>query len=184
MRLLPSLPAIVLAVIAAPAAHAWDFEKDAAALRAIHSRLARSIVTVDTVVRERSPQGIPVDTPQRATGLVHDGRGGIVGPTSLVSGAIGGTPRVVSVGGPGAGGEAFPARLVGRADEVGFAFFRVDDARFSGEPITFADEDTLEVGDFFASVRLAGPNFGHAPYLDAFMVSAAISQPKRCYVTS
>ncbi|MFG0320469.1 MAG: PDZ domain-containing protein [Planctomycetota bacterium JB042] len=182
----PRRPFLVLALAlcsSAPAA-AYDFEKDAAALRAIHARLARSIVSVDTVVRERSPQGIPVDTPQRATGIVHDGRGGIVAPTSLVAGAIGGRPRVVSVEVHDAEGTRFDARFVGRDDAVGFAFFRVDDGGFAGEPLEFSGEDSLEVGDFFASVRLSGPNFGHVPYLDAFMVSASVAEPKRCYVTS
>lgn len=178
--------ALVLAiapVFCAPA-FALDFEKDAAALRRIHRQLAPSIVTVDTIVRERTPQGIVVDTPQRATGLVHDDRGGIVAPSSLVNGAIGGRPTIVSVEVHDADGEAYEARFVGRAPEAGFAFFRVAAEKFAGTPITFAEDDTLDIGDFFASVRLAGPNFGHAPYLDAFMVSARIDAPKRCYVTS
>ena len=175
--------AFVVALAAATPATAYDFEKDAAALRAIHASMGKVIVTIDALVRDKSPQGVPIDTPQRATGVVLDADGGVVGPNSLVAGAYGGVGRVVSVAVTDARGERYPARLTGRADDVGLAFFRVDDDGFGGEPVEFAEDDSLGIGDFFASLRLAGPNFNHALYLDAFMVSAALERP-RCFVTS
>jgi len=176
---------LVVSLVAsmAPSSRAYDFEKDAAALRRIHEQMTDTIVTLDVVVRDRSPQGVPIETPQRATGVVHDAAGGVVGPSSLVAGAFGGRAKVISVAVTDARGERHPARLVGKAAELGLAFFRVDGVGFRGTPVELADDDTLKIGDFFATLRLAGPNFAHALYLDAFMVSARLDAP-RCYVTT
>jgi S1-C subfamily serine protease len=73
---------------------------------------------------------------------------------------------------------------VGRDPAVDIAWIRVEDTGFCAVPVQFDDNDELRVGDFIASVKLAGKNFGRVPFIDAFLVSGAISRPSRCYLTT
>ena len=173
------------ALIAAPCLSlAVDMNEDAAMLRAIHERLRHSVVQIGTVVRDELPSGVSLDTERSAVGMVVSDDGLILGPWSVVEGAGTGESRVASVTIFLEGARRFEASYLGPDRETETAFFRVDDPDFDARPIEFDVSDQLEVGDFIASVKLTGPSFGRVAYLDAFLVSGAVPEPSRAYLTT
>ncbi len=172
--------ALATLVLAAPAL-ARDFDKDSEALRAIHARLAPSVVRVDLVQSIETPTRVTLDSEKSGNGLVISGDGWIISDESMVrGGAAGGEVEAVTV--TLEGGRRFDASYQGRTELL--TFFRVVDPEFDARAVTFAADDQLDVGDFVASVKLAGPSFGHVAYLDAFMISGKVSKPRRAYLTN
>ena len=161
-----------------------DMREDSARLKAIHDLLRDSVVQIELVVRDEFPSGVSLDTDKSSVGLVVSADGLILGPGSVVEAAGPGDSRVVSVTIFQHGGRQFDAILVGQDRETGIVFFQVKDPDFSGRPLEFDRQDGLSAGDFIATLRLAGPNFGRTPYLDAFLVSGALEEPDRCYLTT
>ncbi len=181
-----SLRAIAVALTLAAPAVARDHESDSSALKAIHAALAPSVVQVDAVVQSAAKSGIDLDVPKSFFGVVtaRDGqRSTIVCPGEFFDQDSALDSRVTSVTVRVAGGKDFPAEFLAQDDDVALAFLRVDDADFPGRPAQFAADDAVVPGDFVATVRLAGPSFGFVPYVDAFLVSAIVDEP-RCFVST
>lgn len=161
-----------------------DLREDSARLKAIHDGLRDSVVQIELVIRDEFPNGATLDTEKSSTGLVVSDGGLILGPGNVVSPVGPGESRVVSVTIFQRGGRRFDATLVGQDKETELVFFQVEDPTFSGRQVAFDRRDELQAGDFIASLRLAGPNFGRAPYLDTFLVSGVLEEPNRCYLTT
>ncbi|MFH0944392.1 MAG: PDZ domain-containing protein [Planctomycetota bacterium] len=178
-----ALTICVLLAVASPAL-ARDMNEDATLLGAIHDRLRHSIVQIGTVVRDELPSGASLDTERESVGMVVSADGLILGPWSVVEGAGTGESRVASVTIYLEGARRFEASYLGPDRESETAFFQVDDPEFDARPIEFDDSDELRVGEFIASAKLSGPNFGRVAYLDAFLVSGAVKEPARCYLTT
>ncbi len=182
---------VALALLAALAgsagsARAFDHEKDSAALRSIHAALAPSVVQVDAVVRTGVQSGVELDVEKSFFGVVsaRDGaRAVILCPGEFFDQGSALDARVASVRVRVAGGREFDGEFLGQDDDVALAFVRVDDAEFDAAPAAFAADDAVLAGDFVATVRLAGPSFGHAAFIDAFLVSATVAEP-RCFVST
>ncbi len=155
---------------------------DSSQLRTIHQKVGPSVVRVDSVVRKQLDNGVDVDLESHGIGVVVQKRL-VMTPSDLFkeSAALG--SRITSIRVTIAGGKTFDAKLRGMDAATSLAFLSLADDGFEIAPIEFAKNDALDVGDFFATLRLAGPSFRSAPYIDAFMVSAAIADPK-CYVTT
>jgi S1-C subfamily serine protease len=175
--------AAVISIVLGCVAPAFGGESlDSAALRSIHSKLGPSTVRIETVVRKQLDNGVDVDLTSQQIGLIV--KPGLVMTTAdafqdvATLGSNVAELRVVV-----AGGAEFEGSLSGVAAADNLAFVAIDDPAFSGTPVEFASADELAVGDFFATVRLAGPSFRSAPYVDAFLVSATLDEP-RCYVTT
>lgn len=162
---------------------ARDFEKDADALRRIHETLAPSVVQVRVALRRDSTSTTEIDVESEGSGLVVGADGLVMVPSSMADGDGAAAPRVTAVEVYVAGGARYEARWLGMAHGASVAFCKVDDPAFTGRPIEFATDDAIQVGDFVASVRLSGPSFRRAPFIDAFMVSGVLDDPK-CGLTS
>ncbi|MBI4881682.1 MAG: PDZ domain-containing protein [Planctomycetes bacterium] len=175
---------LLAAAFCAPIAFSRDFERDSAALHAIHEKLSASVVYVEAVVRDDLATGVTLDTEKSATGLVVGAGGLVMVPASIQEGALAVNSRVEAVSVFVAGGRRFSGVYLSCDREAQVAFVRVEDPDFPGVPVQFAAADQLRVGECVASLRLAGPNFGRVPYLDAFLVSGALPDPARCYLTT
>jgi S1-C subfamily serine protease len=182
-RLAPALAFAAFASFVGPAARA-DAESDSAALRAVHARLESSVVHVTAALRAELANGRALEIERELSGLVVDDAGLVMVPGTMVNDLSSPGERVEAVGVFVAGGDRFDATYVGKDAARNVAFVRVGDARFPGRPVEFAEDDALAVGDFVASVRLAGPSFGRRAFIEAFLVSAAVEAPERCYVTT
>lgn len=171
---------VVGALLVAPRAMGGDL--DSAALRAIHEKLGGSIVRVETVVRKQLDNGVDLDVESQGIGVVV--KAGLVMTTAdsfkdaHTLGSRVSAVRVVVMG-----GSSFDAELSGSDLAENLSFVAIMDPSFPGVPVEFASDDTLHVGDFFATLRLAGPSFQSTPYLDAFLVSAKLAEP-RCAITT
>lgn len=177
--------AFLIATFGSFAASAYargDADRDAAALGAIHRDLGPSVVQVDTVVRKQLDNGVDVDLEHSGIGLVV-GEKLVMAPSLLFDDSATLGSRVISVTITVAGGERHSAKLRGTHSSSRLAFLDVVSSNFTAKPIAFADDDTLSVGQFIGTLRLAGPSFHYVPYVDAFMVNAALDSP-RCYVTT
>lgn len=173
----------IVALVSPATLVARDFEKDAVALRRLHETLTPSVVQVRLALRRDSASTTELDLEAEGAGLVVDANGMVMVPSSMADGDGAAAPRVISVDVYVAGGARYEARWLGKARGASFAFCKVDDPTFTGHPIEFAADDSMHVGDFVASVRLSGPNFRRAPFIDAFMVSGMLDDP-RCGLTS
>lgn len=167
----------------APTLVARDFEKDAVALRRLHETLSPSVVQVRVALRRESTAAAEIDVETEAIGLVVDAHGLVMVPASVADGDGAAAPRVTVVEVFVAGGARYEARWLGKARGASVAFCQVDDPSFASRPVEFAADDSMQVGDFVASVRLSGPNFRRAAFIDAFMVSGMLDDP-RCGLTS
>lgn len=182
MKVLLIASALCCGALATPAAA--DLAEDTLALRAIHRKLSRSVVQVDVVVREVTSTGVSFDLDKSAVGLVVASDGLILAPENLAPSGPANRSSVVSATVHLGDGRRFDAVHVGSHPESLTTFFRVEDPGFDALPVEFDSNDQLDVGDFIASIRLSGPNFGRVPYMDAFLVSAATPDPNRCYLTT
>lgn len=155
---------------------------DSASLRSIHAKYGASIVRVETVVRKQLDNGVELDVESQGIGVVV--KPGVVMTTAdLFKDAHTLGSRVASVRVTVAGGAGFDGALDGSAIAENLSFVSVVDPLFPGVPVELPSDDTVHVGDFFATLRLAGPNFRSTPYLDAFLVSATLEEP-RCAITT
>lgn len=155
---------------------------DSASLRSIHAKCGASIVRVETVVRKQLDNGVDLDVESQGIGVVvKPGMVMTVADSFKDAHTLG--SRVFAIRVVVAGGATFDAALAGSDLSENLSFVTVSDPEFPGVPVELATDDSLRVGDFFATLRLAGPSFQNAPYLDAFLVSATLAEP-RCAITT
>jgi S1-C subfamily serine protease len=156
--------------------------EDAEALRAIHERCGGSVVAIDVVIRKQLDNGVDVDLESQALGVVV-GEGLVMTPSHPFAESDGLESSVAAIAVRRAGGMIYEGELVGVDAASRLAFVRVAHHSFDVAPLAFATDDALAVGDFVATLKLAGPSFRDVPYVDAFMVNAKLESP-RYYVAS